>query len=108
MPPSATLQAQRTWVLLATGFCQGISLGSLITPVFYFAPDLLFTAFLGTSAIFACFSGAAILSQRRSFLYLSAVLASLTSIVFTMVLPLTASPAHCPTLLLKPRQQPLR
>lgn len=81
LPPQAT----RTWVLLGTGFCQGLSLGSLITPVFYFAPDLLFTAFLGTSAVFACFSGAAILSQRRSFLYLTATLSSIVSVMFTLV-----------------------
>lgn len=88
-------QATRTWVLLGTGFCQGLSLGSLITPVFYFAPDLLFTAFLGTSAIFACFSGAAILSSRRSFLYLSATISSVVGVMFTMVGACSFRPACC-------------
>ena len=34
-------------------------------------PGVLVTAFLGTAAVFACFSAAALVSRRRSYLYLT-------------------------------------
>lgn len=47
-------------------------------------PGVLFTGFMATAAIFACFSGAALLSRRRSWLYLGGALSSAIS-VFLML-----------------------
>lgn len=43
---------------------------------------ILVNAFAGTFAIFACFSGSALLAQRRSLLYLGAFLSSGLSLLF--------------------------
>lgn len=40
------------------------------------SPGLVLSAFLGTAAVFACFSLASLLSPRRSFLYLGGYLSS--------------------------------
>jgi hypothetical protein len=47
-------------------------------------PSLVVIAFLGTTLSFACFSGAAILSRRRSYLYLGGMLSSALSFLFLM------------------------
>lgn len=75
---------QRSWLLLCVGFCKGASLGSLVGPALYYAPGLVVTAFLGTSVVFACFSGAAMMAERRSMLYLGAVLSSLMGVFFML------------------------
>lgn len=38
--------------------------------------SIVITALLGTAAVFACFSGAAVLAQRRQYLYLGALASS--------------------------------
>ncbi|PKU64672.1 Bax inhibitor 1 [Dendrobium catenatum] len=45
---------------------------------------ILVTGFVGTSLAFACFSGAAIVSKRREFLYLGGLLSAGFSILFWM------------------------
>ena len=42
-------------------------------------PEVLLTALAGASAVFACFSAAALLSPRRSYLFLGGALGSVMS-----------------------------
>ena len=58
-------------LLAGAAMSQGLTMGPLIGATLAVHPGLLLTALLATSAVFACFSGAAILSKRRSWLYLS-------------------------------------
>jgi hypothetical protein len=46
--------------------------------------SILVTALLGTVAIFACFSGAAVFAKRREYLFLGAILSSLVSTMLTL------------------------
>lgn len=46
--------------------------------------SVLLTAFLGTAAIFLCFSGAALLARRRSYLFLGGMLSSVLAVFATM------------------------
>lgn len=52
-------------LLGGSAFFQGATLGPLISLGLATHPGLLAVAFLGSSAVFACFSLAALLSQRR-------------------------------------------
>eukprot|EP00668_Euglena_longa_P040463 GGOE01053281.1.p2 GENE.GGOE01053281.1~~GGOE01053281.1.p2 ORF type:complete len:136 (-),score=36.26 GGOE01053281.1:195-602(-) len=44
-------------------------------------PELVCVAFVGTAAVFACFSAAALLAKRRSYLFLIGFLSSATSLM---------------------------
>ena len=68
---------QRQGYLLLFGFLKGACIGPLVQHAVYVDPAVILTAFLGTAVIFVCFSLAAMLSPRRSFLYLGGVLSSL-------------------------------
>ena len=59
--------------LAGTAFCQGLTLVPLVNLALDVHPGggLLLTAFAGCSVAFACFSGAAALSRRRSYLFLA-------------------------------------
>lgn len=57
-------------LLGSAAFCQGMLTGPLVGVALEVDPSLVFTAFLGTSMVFACFSGAALVSRRRSWLFL--------------------------------------
>ena len=52
----------------------------------YIDPSIVLVAFLGTSVAFACFSGAAMMAKRRSYLYLGGMLSSATSFMFVLSL----------------------
>lgn len=73
--------ATRYLLLAGAAFSQGATLGPLVSAVLAVNPGLLLTAFLGTAAVFACFSVAAMLSQRRSYLYLGASLSSVRAVL---------------------------
>lgn len=64
----------RIGMLLAFGFLQGWSVGPLTAAVFDFDPELVLMAVVGTLLAFVSFTGAALFSQRRSFLYLGGLL----------------------------------
>lgn len=53
-------------------------------PLSYRPRSVIVTALLGTTAVFACFSAAALLTQRRSYLYLGGLLSSAVSLFMTM------------------------
>jgi len=71
-------QIQRAGLLLSFAFFQGASLAPLLNFVVSLkdGPSLIIQALGATTAIFACFSASALLSQRRSWLYLSGFLSS--------------------------------
>lgn len=55
---------------------QGLSMGGLVGQLAAIDPGIILTALLGTVAIFACFSLSAMLSQRRSLLYVGGLAGS--------------------------------
>lgn len=79
-PPSEN--KKRLGYLMATAALEGASIGPLFESILDFDPRILVTGFVGTSLAFACFSGAAIVSKRREFLYLGGLLSSGFSILF--------------------------
>ncbi len=74
----------RLAVLLGFGFFKGCALGPIIAISLRMDPSIALTAFVGTAAAFSCFSLAALISKRRSFLYLGGMLSSAVSILFWM------------------------
>eukprot|EP01112_Ceratiomyxa_fruticulosa_P011987 TRINITY_DN3301_c0_g2_i1.p1 TRINITY_DN3301_c0_g2~~TRINITY_DN3301_c0_g2_i1.p1 ORF type:complete len:239 (+),score=42.48 TRINITY_DN3301_c0_g2_i1:170-886(+) len=72
---------KRVALLLAFGFFQGTSLGPLLARVIQIDPSIVTSAFLGTAVIFGCFSGASLLAERRSYLYIGGLLSSGLSIL---------------------------
>jgi FtsH-binding integral membrane protein len=58
------------------GFFQGMVIAPVIQLIVLIDPTIVFTALLCTVAIFGCFSAAALISKRRSYLYLGGMLSS--------------------------------
>lgn len=75
---------KRYGLLAGCALFQGATLGPLVKIVLATHPGILVTAFLGTSIIFACFSAAALLSRRRSWLYLGGTLSSAMTVLLLM------------------------
>jgi FtsH-binding integral membrane protein len=65
-------------------FFQGTTLAPLLHAAFALQPQVPLTAFLGTSVIFGCFSAAALMARRRSYLFLGGLLSSAMSIMLVM------------------------
>ena len=80
-PNSPANQQKRTGMLLAFGALQGLVVGPLVEAVLDIDSSIVLTAFLGTTAIFVCFSLAAIYAERRSMLYLGGFLSSALSLL---------------------------
>jgi Bax inhibitor 1 len=72
---------KRFGILMLFGLLQGMSLGELVAVLLEVDPHMLLVATIGTTVIFMCFSGAAMLAKRRSYLYLGATLSSAMSIM---------------------------
>jgi len=68
--------AQRFIVLLGIAFLQGSLLGPMVERTINIDPSIVVTAFIGTTVIFACFTGMSLFAVRRSYLYLSGILSS--------------------------------
>jgi FtsH-binding integral membrane protein len=77
-------QNTRLAVVCAFGFFEGASLANLVNYTLEVNPHILTIAFFATVTIFACFSGAALLSKRREYLYLGGILSSATSMLILM------------------------
>lgn len=84
--------AHRYLLLGGAAFSQGATLGPLVGAVLAINPVLLLTAFAGTAAVFTCFSVSAMLSQRRSWLYLGGTLSSVCTSGMTCALCMLESP----------------
>lgn len=63
---------------------QGTLLGPLISSAISLHPAVLVAALLGTMVVFACFSAAALLTPRRSHLYLGGYLSSALTLLLCM------------------------
>ncbi|BBN09766.1 Bax inhibitor 1 [Marchantia polymorpha subsp. ruderalis] len=79
-------EGKRWKILMGASFLEGLSIGPLIDLCNNLFPDsgLVLTAFLGTIAIFASFSGAALFAKRREYLFLGGILSSAVSAMLTL------------------------
>jgi FtsH-binding integral membrane protein len=83
-PPEPQNLNKRYALLAGAAFSQGASLGPLIAAAVAMDSGLVLTAFLGTAALFACFSAAALVSRRRSLLYIGGSLSAAISCFMVM------------------------
>ena len=74
----ATAREKLPW-FFALAFMKGASLGGLVEFALKVDPGIIATAFSATALIFTCFSLAALLTTRRSMLYLGGILGSALS-----------------------------
>lgn len=72
----------RVGLIGAFGFFKGASLAPIVQYTLHYNPGVLPLAFSSTCIVFACFSAAALLSNRRDYLYLGGVLSSAISVMF--------------------------
>eukprot|EP00245_Coleochaete_scutata_P004257 TRINITY_DN16591_c0_g1_i1.p1 TRINITY_DN16591_c0_g1~~TRINITY_DN16591_c0_g1_i1.p1 ORF type:complete len:251 (+),score=51.02 TRINITY_DN16591_c0_g1_i1:122-874(+) len=77
-------EVSRVKLLMAAALFKGCSLGPLLELVANVDSGIIVTALVGTVAIFACFSGAALLSKRREFLFLGGLLSSAITLMLSM------------------------
>jgi FtsH-binding integral membrane protein len=61
---------KREGIFYTFALVQGLSLGPLVSLVYDMDPALVFTALSGAAVLFACFTAAALLAERRVFLLL--------------------------------------
>lgn len=83
-PSTVQNETKRLQLLGAAALCEGASLGTLVGHVLEFDPSIVMVAFLGSTAIFACFTGAALLAKRREYLFLGGILSSAISMMAMM------------------------
>ncbi|CAK1581868.1 unnamed protein product [Parnassius mnemosyne] len=76
----------RLGYLLGFGLTSGIGLGPLFEYVSFVEPSLIMTALLGTTLVFVCFSVAAMLAERGSWLFLGGTLMTLLTSMSVMAL----------------------
>jgi len=69
-------EPKRVGILMAFSLFEGLSVGPLVRYSIALNPSIVVTAFLGATTIFACFTAAALLSQKRSLLYMGGFLGS--------------------------------
>jgi len=74
-------QNKRYGVLGAFSICQGSSIAPLMAMATMIDPSIVTTAVLCTSAIFACFSISALITPRRTYMFLGGFLASATLVL---------------------------
>jgi len=75
-PHSNENVGKRMAMLLGFSFFTGLGLGPLMDMVIRINPEIVSTAFLGTGVIFVCFSMAALLTHKRTFLFMGGILMS--------------------------------
>ena len=91
------VQYERLGLILAFGFFKGATLAPLIAHTLHFNPQVLTLAFSATCLVFGCFTAAALLSNRREYLYLGGFLGGALTIslylsLFNMFIGSTAIP----------------
>ncbi|KAM9444019.1 putative Bax inhibitor 1 [Clarias gariepinus] len=80
-PHNPETEKKRLAILSAFALLTGLGLGPVMDFVIKINPSIIVTAFLGTSAIFVCFTLSALYAQRRSYLFLGGTLLSGLSIM---------------------------
>ncbi|NWJ11973.1 BI1 inhibitor, partial [Crypturellus undulatus] len=75
-PHSKETEQKRLGMLTGFAFLTGINLGPLLEMCISINPSIIPSAFLGTAAVFTCFSLSALFARRRSLLYLGGFLLS--------------------------------
>jgi FtsH-binding integral membrane protein len=88
---SVTSPNLRQLLLYLFGFLEGLGLAPIVEAMYYLNPNLLLSALLSTALIFVSFSVTALVSPRRSFLYLGGIISSsmiilLVGSLFSMLL----------------------
>jgi len=83
--PQANVTSRMAYYLGAC-FSVGVSLFPAVAVFLELDPAILTSALLGTTAIFACFSMAALFSKDRTFLYLGGILSSAMTLMAVMSL----------------------
>ncbi|PZC84451.1 bax inhibitor 1 [Helicoverpa armigera] len=76
----------RLGYLLGFGLTSGMSLGPLLEYVSFVDPSIIVTALLGSTLVFVCFSIAAMLADRGSWLFLGGTLMTLLTSMSLMTL----------------------
>lgn len=85
MLPYNVENGNKRWGLLwSFAFLQGMSIGNLVSFVLYFDPtgSTVLLALTSSVLIFACFTVCAVLAERRTMIYLGALLSSAVSLLF--------------------------
>merc|ERR1711934_247292 len=77
-------EQKRQGILAGFSFFEGLSVGPLVEQSLFLDPSIVVTAFLGATAIFACFTAAALFSKKRSLLYLGGILGSALTIMLVL------------------------
>lgn len=75
---------KRYGLLAGFAFCQGTLIGPLVNMALSINSGLIFTALLGTTVVFGCFSLSALLTRRRTYLFLGGWLSSAVLVLFAM------------------------
>lgn len=75
-PNTPANKSSRVAVVCAFGLTQGLAIGPLVDAVLDIDPSIVLHASIATVLIFVCFSAAALLAERRSYLYLGGILSS--------------------------------
>jgi FtsH-binding integral membrane protein len=83
---NARTQMKCFGLMSATALFTGIYLSPLINLAIVVDPQIVMTAFLLTTIIFVCFTLSALLTQRRTYLYLGGLLGTGTSIMLLLSL----------------------
>ncbi|UJR23253.1 hypothetical protein I4U23_026273 [Adineta vaga] len=83
---NARTQKQCFALMSATALFTGIYLSPLISLAIHVDPQIVMTAFLITTVIFVCFSLSALLTTKRTYLYLGGLLGTGTSILLVLSL----------------------
>uniref|UniRef100_A0A1B6KBM2 Bax inhibitor 1 n=1 Tax=Graphocephala atropunctata TaxID=36148 RepID=A0A1B6KBM2_9HEMI len=78
-PDNGKNRQMRIGFLLGFAFFSGLGMGPLLEMAVAINPQIVVTALLGTSVIFACFSAAALTAERGRWLYLGGTLMSMLS-----------------------------
>jgi len=75
-PDNGKNRGTRMAMLLGFGFLTGLGMGPMLQMAMMMNPSIVPTAFMVTSVIFACFSGAALVAPDGKYLYLGGTLLS--------------------------------
>ncbi|KAK4524172.1 hypothetical protein GAYE_SCF02G2071 [Galdieria yellowstonensis] len=92
-PRNPQTEKTRKYLLYCFSTMVGCELGPLVEVAFERDPDIVLNAVSGTAVVFLCFTGAAVVAERKSYLFLGGFLSSVLSIlllfsVFSFIIPL--------------------